>query len=56
MGIDTVQWRAAIGTFTSSQKDIGELEKDNHLTSAGIQKAGHLIGKMILNWIISLLQ
>jgi len=25
MGIDTVQWRAAIGTFISSQKDMGRI-------------------------------
>jgi len=30
-----VQWRAAIETFISSRKDMGELEKDNHFTSAG---------------------
>jgi len=34
MGIDTVQWRAAIGTFISSRKDMTELEKYN-FTSAG---------------------
>jgi len=36
MGIDTVQLRVATGTFMSSRKDMGELEKDNHLTSAGM--------------------
>jgi len=33
--ISPVQWRAAIGTFIFSRKDMGELEKDNHFTSAG---------------------
>jgi len=33
-----VQWRTAIGTFIFSRKDMGwgELEKDNHSTSAGM--------------------
>jgi len=30
MGIDTVQWRAAIRTFISSRKDMEELEKDKN--------------------------
>jgi len=32
---NTAQWRVALGTFISSRKDMGELEKDNHFTSAG---------------------
>jgi len=47
---NTVQRRAAIGTFISSQKDMGELEKHYHFTSTGTlfsseSRSSDLIGR-----------